>query len=69
MKECPKCKRKYEGLELYCSKCGVALEKARNCCSEMKTDFCKRRILEDDDMYCPYCGSVSTYAKDQLKIK
>lgn len=65
-KVCPKCNRKYEGLEVYCTKCGVKLEKARNCCSEMNTTFCERCVLEDDDMYCPYCGSLSTYAKEQL---
>lgn len=68
-KECPKCHRKYEGLENYCSKCGIELEKARNTCSEMKSTLCKHRILEADDIYCPYCGSLSTYGKEIINLK
>lgn len=67
MKECPKCHRIYTGLENYCSKCGIVLEKAPNMCSEMKTTLCEHRRYEDDDMFCVYCGSPTTYALEKEK--
>ncbi len=48
-KICPKCRREYTGLENYCTKCGLELEKAPNRCSENKTAWkeavCDLRIL------------------------
>lgn len=61
-KICPKCRREYTGLENYCTKCGLELEKAPNRCSENKTALCAKRVYADDDIYCAYCGSLTTYA-------
>lgn len=62
IKVCPHCGKEYDGLEEYCSKCGYKLEKSPNKCSEMKTAMCEHRVLADDDLFCPYCGSPSTYS-------
>jgi len=57
-KVCPKCGRVYCELDNYCTKCGFALEKEPNKCSEQRTTLCAHRVLEDDDIYCPYCGAL-----------
>lgn len=44
-KQCPKCRKQYTGLENYCTRCGVELERLPNMCSEMKTDMCVHRVL------------------------
>lgn len=62
-KICPKCKRGYSELEHYCTKCGMQLEKEPNVCSEKKTAMCEHRVFAEDDTYCSYCGSLTTYAK------
>ena len=64
-KICPKCKRKYSELENYCTKCGIELEKKANRCSADKTTLCQHRIFADDDIYCSYCGSLTTYALER----
>lgn len=64
-KMCPKCRRKYTELENYCTKCGLELEQAPNRCSGNKTVLCRRRIYADDDIYCAYCGSLTTYAEER----
>jgi len=64
-KICPKCKKQYYELANYCRKCGIALEKDRNRCSENKTTLCGNRNYEDDDVYCEYCGSLTTYALER----
>lgn len=66
-KECPKCHKQYQGLENYCSVCGIALDKAPNCCSELKTTMCAHRVYADEDNYCVYCGGLTTYAKERLQ--
>ena len=66
-KICPKCGRRYTEIENYCTKCGIELEKDKNRCSENKTAMCSHRVFEDDDMYCSYCGSLTTYAKARLE--
>ena len=66
-KICPKCRREYTGLEKYCTKCGLELEKAPNRCSENKTALCAKRVYADDDIYCAYCGSLTTYALERQK--
>lgn len=70
-KICPKCKRKYSELENYCTKCGIELDKEANRCSADKTTLCQHRIFADDDIYCSYCGSLTTYAleREQLRQK
>lgn len=65
-KVCPSCGRKYSELEFYCTKCGLELKKAPNTCSEMKSVMCKHRVFADDDLYCSYCGSLTTYAKERM---
>lgn len=62
-KKCPKCSRCYTELENYCTKCGIELEKDANRCSEGKTRMCQVRTFADDDIYCSYCGALTTYAK------
>ncbi len=68
-KICPKCHRQYTEIENYCTKCGIALEKLPNICSEKKTDMCIHRVYDKDDIYCAYCGSLTTYAKEQLETQ
>ncbi len=67
LKRCPNCGRKYEGLKRYCSKCGYKLESIPNVCSQMKTTMCEHLVLEEDDMFCPYCGSPSTNSLEKRK--
>lgn len=67
VKQCPKCRRQYTELENYCTKCGIALEQEQNHCSENKTAQCARRVYADDDVYCSYCGSLTTYALERQK--
>lgn len=62
LKKCPQCKRSYTGREIYCTRCGVLLEKEVNACSEMKTELCTSAKLNEKDRYCPYCCSPTTYA-------
>lgn len=64
-KKCPKCREKYSELENYCTKCGTELEKEENKCSANKTKWCSHRIFKDDDIYCSYCGSLTTYAPSE----
>jgi hypothetical protein len=65
MKRCPKCGRQYRDIDNYCTKCGILLEKDYNRCSENRTTLCEHTQLADDDMYCSYCGALSTYAKEK----
>lgn len=64
-KRCPKCGRQYHELENYCTKCGLELIKEKNRCSENKTVMCSHRVYADDDVYCTYCGALTTYAKQR----
>ena len=64
-KKCPKCRVVYTEFENYCTKCGICLEKVDNKCSENKAARCERRIYKDDDIYCTYCGSMTTYALER----
>lgn len=66
-KKCPKCGKRYYELENYCTKCGIELEKEKNRCSKNKTTMCSHRYYEDDDNYCAYCGSLTTYAVERQK--
>lgn len=66
-KICPTCKREYTELERYCTKCGIELVKEPNRCSAMKTALCKDKVFADDDLYCAYCGSPTTYAKEKFE--
>lgn len=68
-KICPTCNKRYTELENYCTKCGIELEKDKNRCSEGKTRMCQTRIFEDDDTYCSYCGSLTTFAKMRQNIE
>ncbi len=62
IKNCPTCKRKYIGREIYCTRCASLLKIEPNRCSEMKTEMCKTARLNEKDKYCPYCASMTTYA-------
>ena len=68
-KKCPKCGEQYTEFENYCTRCGIQLEKEPNVCSENKTTLCMHRIYKDDDVYCAYCGALTTYAKDRMYNK
>ena len=65
-KVCPTCGRMYTELENFCSKCGIQLEKEPNRCSENKTALCKNKVFTDDDVYCSYCGALTTYARQKM---
>lgn len=68
-KICSKCRKQYSELENYCSKCGIELEKEPNKCSANKTVMCSHRISADDDIFCSYCGSLTTYALEREQLK
>ncbi len=65
-KRCPKCGRQYGELSNYCRKCGVELERDYNRCSENKTTLCSHASFADDDIYCDFCGALTTYAKERM---
>jgi len=64
-KKCPKCSKQYTELENYCTKCGIELEKDQNRCSANKSTLCSRRVYKESDVYCAYCGSLTTYALER----
>lgn len=64
-KVCPSCKRTYNSFAVYCTRCGVKLEKEKNHCSEMKTQLCKDMVFDDEDIYCCYCGALTTFAVEK----
>ncbi len=64
-KICPTCGKRYKGLAAYCTKCGVELEKDKNRCSELRTQLCRDAVFENDDIYCCYCGALTTFAAEQ----
>lgn len=64
-KRCVKCGRVYTELENYCTKCGIELERDANRCSEVKTQLCRHMIYKDGDLYCAYCGALTTYALER----
>ena len=66
-KMCPTCKKTYNEIENYCTKCGVTLVKEPNRCSANKTAMCSSKAFADDDRYCSFCGAPTTYAKDLLE--
>jgi hypothetical protein len=68
-KRCPKCSGVYAELDNYCTKCGIALEKSRNVCSGNKTAMCAKRVYADDDVYCAFCGSLTTYAAEREAMR
>ncbi len=68
-KKCKKCNLKYTSLENYCTKCGIELSEEPNVCSENKSTMCNCRVYAPDDTYCSYCGSLTTYAKEQQERK
>ena len=63
---CPKCRREYTELENYCTKCGIELIQEPNRCSANKTAHCARRVYADDDIYCAYCGELTTYGSEHM---
>ena len=64
-KICPRCGKRYKGLARYCSKCGVELETDKNRCSAQSTSLCRDAVFEDDDIFCRYCGALTTFAKEK----
>ena len=64
-KKCQKCNKQYTELENYCTMCGIELEKDDNRCSGNKTARCEKRVYLDTDIYCAYCGSLTTYALER----
>ena len=66
-KKCPKCNLKFGGIERYCTQCGAELEKNSNWCSEGKDVNCSRFPRRDEDVFCPFCGSLTTYELERQK--
>lgn len=66
-KICPTCKRQYEKIDNFCTKCGIELTKEPNRCSEMKMALCANKTFADDDLYCSICGSPTTYGRPLLE--
>ena len=66
-KICPTCGKRYTEMENYCTKCGIPLEKDKNRCSEGKTRMCQCATFADDDIYCSYCGALTTFAVERNK--
>jgi hypothetical protein len=64
MKRCPECGTPYKDIYKYCTKCGAELETDLkfNRCSQRDTPECCQTAFNDDDMYCCFCGSPTTYA-------
>lgn len=62
---CPSCGRTYKGLERFCTMRGVELEKDKNRCSEQRTQLCKDGVFEPDDVFCCYCGALTTFAVER----
>ena len=62
---CPTCQRRYKGLARFCSQCGVELEKDKNRCSKQSNALCRDAVFEDDDIFCCYCGALTTFAEER----
>lgn len=66
-KRCPTCGARYTGLERFCTKCGILLVREVNRCSENRTELCRHRTFEEGDVYCCYCGALTTYAAEKYQ--
>ena len=66
-KNCPTCGKRYKGLARYCGKCGVELVKDKTRCTAIRTALCRDAELEDDDLFCRYCGALTTFGKEQAE--
>lgn len=64
-KVCPTCHKHYSELNNYCMYCGIEQEKEPNKCTEQKTVLCSHISLPDDAIYCPKCGSLTTYGLER----
>ena len=38
-----------------------------NRCSENRTELCRHRTFEEGDVYCCYCGALTTYAAEKYQ--
>ena len=63
---CLNCGRIYRGITRFCPQCVIELEKNKNRCSSKSTPLCKNAVFDDDDAFCCYCGSLTTYAKERI---
>jgi hypothetical protein len=68
-KECPKCSKRGTVLENYCTKCGIQLEPGKNRRSKNRTASCERRVYAADDLFCAYCGALTTYAAGRQQTR
>ena len=64
---CPTCGRKFSGLAQFCTRCGIELVREKNKCSRMGGKLCRNAEFDDEDIYCCYCGALTTYAKEREK--
>lgn len=62
---CPTCGKQYKGLARYCSQCGIELAKDKNRCSRRGTSLCRDAEFADDDIFCCYCGALTTFAEER----
>ena len=67
-KVCPKCHKHYSELDNYCMYCGIELKKEPNKCTAQKTVRCAHLALPDDALYCPACGSLTTYGEERKRV-
>ena len=64
---CPTCGRRYKGLARFCGTCGIELVRDKNRCSEQRTNLCKNAEFPEDDVFCCYCGALTTFAVERKR--
>ncbi len=64
-KICPSCGRVFKGLARFCSQCGIELKKEPNKCSSPSTQLCRDAVFDEEDIFCRYCGALTTFAKER----
>lgn len=64
-KKCPKCSKQYYELSNFCKTCGHELIKEENRCSKNGHSMCAHGVFEESDVYCEFCGALTTYAAER----
>ena len=55
--KCPKCNKEIVDDSLYCSECGMKIERCKNC----------NAVLQDGAHYCSYCGTPVNNQKSEYQ--